>query len=123
MKRTLTTLLGIAVFIGGAYAAWAYTPLGKSILASWLLKRWEKIAQRNSKKLDTGLLAKELAKLDYPDHELLYRYTLLDPFSVEEPELTEKQKEHLKKLLKKMKDRKILERADLQQLENIVLPG
>lgn len=124
MKKTLIALFGISVFAGAGYAAWAYTPLGKNTLAKWLIKKWDKMAERENKKLDKDKLIKELAKLDYSDHELLFRYTLLDPFAKDDKgELTGKAKQRFEKLLKKMADRKIFDRADLSQLDNIVLPG
>ena len=124
MKKTLIALFGISVFAGAGYAAWAYTPIGKSTLAKLLLKKWGKMAEREEKKLDKEKLTKELAKLDYADHELLFRYTLLDPFAKDDKgELKGKTKQRFEKLLKKMAERKMLERADLSQLDNIVLPG
>lgn len=124
MKKTLIALFGISVFAGAGYAAWAYTPVGKSTLAKWLLKKWGKMAEREEKKLDKEKLTNELARLDYEDHELLFRYTLLDPFAKDDKgKLTGKTKQRFEKLLKKIADRKILNRADLSQLDNIVLPG
>ena len=124
MKKTLIALLGISVFAGAGYAAWAYTPIGKSTLSKWLLRKWEVMAKRKGKSLDIEKLAGELKKLKYSDHELLARYTRLDPFGKEaEGKLDDKAHQRLKKLMTKMANVKLLERADLSQLDNIVLPG
>ena len=124
MKKTLIALFGISVFAGAGYAAWAYTPIGKNALSKWLLKKWEQMAKRKDKSLDKEKLANELKKLEYSDHELLVKYTLLDPFAKDEKgQLTGKAKQRFEKLLNKMAKVKLLERADLSQLDNIVLPG
>lgn len=124
MKKTLIALLGISVFAGAGYAAWAYTPIGKNTLTKWLIKKWEQLAQRNDKTLDKEKLSKELKKLKYSDHELLARYTMLDPIGKErEGKLNAKAEQRFKKLMTKMAKVKLFERADLSQLDNIVLPG
>ena len=124
MKKTLIALLGISVFAGAGYAAWAFTPIGKNTLSKWLIKKWEKMAKRKDKTLNKEKLATELKKLDYSDHELLVKYTMLDPFAKDEKgELTGKNKERFEKLLNKIAKAKLLERADLKELDNIVLPG
>lgn len=124
MKKTLAILFGISVFAGAGYAAFAYTPVGKIALSKFLIKRWEQSAKEVNKKLDKEQLEKELKKLTYSDHELLLRYTLLNPLGKKRAgKLNEKGEQRFKKLIEKMAKEKIYQRADLSQLDNIVLPG
>ena len=124
MKKTLIALFGVSVFAGVGYLAWAYTPVGKATLSKWLLKKWEQMAKREKKTSDKEFLTQELKKLNYSDHELLVKDTMLDPLGKEkEGKLNEKAEARFKKLLGKMAKVKLHERADLRQLENIVLPG
>lgn len=124
MKKTLIALFGVSVFAGMGYTLWAFTPVGKQVLSRWLIRRWQKMAKRKGVTLDAGKLSAELAKLNYPDHELLFRYTLLDAFEKDrQGKLTGKTLERFNRLLKKMADSRLLERADLSELDNTVLPG
>lgn len=124
VKKTALILFGASAALGVAYLGFAYTPVGKISLSKWLLKKWGQMAERKKKKIDKEYLAKELKKLNYSDHELLVKYTRFDPFKKEsEGRMDEKAKARLKKLLGKMAKVKLFERADLRQLENIVLPG
>jgi hypothetical protein len=124
MKKTLVVLSSISVFLGAGYAAWAYTPLGKKTLSKWLLKKWGEMAKRDGKKLDLKVLENELVKLSYRDHELLFRYTRNDFMGkAQKNKLDLKTDKKLRDYLKKMKEVKIMDRANLSSLENIVLPG
>jgi len=121
MKKTLILLTGISVFLGAGYAAFAYTPLGKKSLSTWLIKIWDKRAKAQSKKLDTNKLKTELKKLPYKDHELLARITLYNPFQKRKEGKLDKTR--LKKIVQKINKSRLLERADLKQLNNLILPG
>lgn len=124
MKKVAITLFGISVFAGLGYLAFAKTPVGKNSLTKWLLKRWNEAAKQKNKELDNDKLKAELKKLKYNDLELLAAYTWTMPVIPEkESEITEKKEKRIKKLLGKMKEAKIHQRADLTQLDNIVLPG
>ncbi len=124
MKKTLAILFGISVFAGAGYAAFAYTPIGKIALSKVLIKKWEQSATQVNKKLDKKFLEKELKKLTYSDHELLLRYTLLNPLGKRRAgKFNKKVEQRFKKLWGKMTKEKIYQRADLSQLDNIVLPG
>jgi len=124
MKKTLILLTGISVFLGAGYATWAYTPIGKKTIAKWLLKKWEAMAKQVHKDFDKKLIAKELEKLTYNDHELLFRYTRNDFMGkARKTKMNKKVNEQFRSYLKKMKEAKIMEKADLSPLDNIVLPG
>jgi uncharacterized protein Smg (DUF494 family) len=124
MKKTLAILFGISVFAGAGYAAFAYTPIGKITLSKWLIRKWEQSAKQVNKKLDKEKLENELKKLTYSDHELLVRYTMLNPLGKKrEGKLNNKAEQRYQKLIEKMKKARIYQRVDLSQLDNIVLPG
>ena len=42
MNKKVVALFAISVFAGAGYVAWAYSPLGKTIISKRLLIRWEK---------------------------------------------------------------------------------
>ncbi|MBL4574823.1 MAG: hypothetical protein JKY51_01825 [Opitutaceae bacterium] len=124
MKKTLAILFGISVFAGAGYATFAYTPIGKMALSKWLIKKWMQSAEKVNKKLDRKKLEQELKKLKYSDHELLVKYTMLNPLEKKRKgKLNDKAEQRFKKLIEKMTKAKIYQRADLSQLDNIVLPG
>lgn len=135
MKKTLLLLTSISVVLGAGYATWAYTPLGKKILSKWLVKRWGEMAKQEKKKLDLKILEKELIKLNYKDHELLFFYTRNDFLRKEKSylghekrhPLAEKEvrlfRQKFRNYVEKLKKRKIFKKADLSSLENIVFPG
>jgi len=73
MNKKVVALFAISVFAGAGYVAWAYSPLGKTVISKRLLSRWEK-----DLKVDKGnreLLEKELKVLDYQQHVLLWNLT------------------------------------------------
>ena len=124
MKKTFLILSSISIFLGAAYAAWAYTPIGRNVIAKWLLKKWEAMAKREQKKFDKKTVATELAKLNYLDHVLLFKYTRIDLFEKERTgKLKGKVKENIEAFLKQMNTTRLLKRANLSTLENFVLPG
>lgn len=110
MKKRLLIMFGISVFAGAGYVAWAYTPIGKHVLAGWLLKKWKAIAARRHRVIDVDNLRKELARLSYPDHELLTRLTIL---------AAAKTKKTLP--LAELEERKVFERADLAAAKDLLL--
>ena len=124
MKKVAIVMFGISVFAGLGYLAFANTPLGKIQLSKWLLKKWNEAAKKKGKELDNDKLKAELQKLKYSDLEMLAAYTWVMPVLPDnESEITEKKEKRIKKLLGKMKEAKIHQKADLTQLDNIVLPG
>lgn len=122
MKKVAITLFGISVFAGLGYLAFAHTPIGKSSLTGWLLKKWKEAAAKKKKPLDAEKLRKELKKLKYHELELLTAYTWLFPVLPGE-DVEQKTKDKLIKRYKKLSDAGIFKKADLSALDNIVLPG
>ena len=124
MKFILKTLLFGVFLVGGAYLVFRTTPIGKAKLTSYLLTRWEGMAGFRDVTLDREYLYAELQKLEYPDLELLVRITLLDPLQKEQ-ELADdsRLRRRFDRILHLMKQRRVVERADLSQLENFILPG
>ena len=120
MKKTIALVFGVSIVAGVTYTIWAYGGVGKSMLAKWLLRQWKLQAARKGKTLDLKKLEKELAKLSYEDHELLFRYTLIDPIG--KPALDAKAKKRADRLIIKMSQTGLAERADLLQLSGIILP-
>ena len=122
MKTFLKIFLGLSVVSGAAYATFRFTPLGKSTLSKWLLDRWSRIVPESS--FDRETLQKELDKLDYPDLELLARYTWFNPLGREEKGgLSPSEMKRFDQFLARIKARGILTRAKLSALENSVFPG
>lgn len=123
MKKVAITLFGISVFAGLGYVAFAKTPIGKNSLIKWLLKKWSEAAKKKDKDLDKELLKTQLQKLNYNDLELLVAFTWSFPILPEEKDFKGETKQKFEKKYKKLIEAKILETADLSQLENIVFPG
>ena len=123
MKKVAITLFGISVFAGLGYVAFAKTPIGKNSLIKWLLKKWSEAAKKKDKNLDKELLKTQLQKLNYNDLELLVAFTWSFPMLPEEKDFKGETKQKFEKKYKKLIEAKILETADLSQLENIVFPG
>jgi len=123
MKKVAITLFGISVFAGLGYVAFAKTPIGKNSLIKWLLKKWSEAAKKKDKDLDKALLKTQLQKLNYNDLELLVAFTWSFPILPEEKDFKGETKQKFEKKYKKLIEAKILETADLSQLENIVFPG
>lgn len=124
MKKTLIMMFGISVFAGLGYLAWAYTPLGKGFFGRWLLRRWTKMAAVRGKVLPEASLKAELSKLDYLQHEWLFRLTRLDAVEKERKQtLTPKEGEQYTVLLARLSASGTFEKADLTPLENIILPS
>jgi|GEM_PF-1137777 hypothetical protein len=124
MKKVAITLFGISVFAGVGYLAFANTPIGKNTLIRWLLKKWKEAADKKQKKIDREAIKKELQKLRYSDLELLTAYTWIMPVLPNHGQQLDKSKE--KRMLKfygKINEKKILGRANLTALENIIFPG
>jgi len=123
MKKVAITLFGISVFAGLGYVAFAKTPIGKNSLIKWLLKKWSEAAKKKDKDLDKEQLKTQLQKLNYNDLELLVAFTWSFPMLPEEKDFKGETKQKFEKKYKKLIEAKILETADLSQLENIVFPG
>ena len=124
MKFILKTLFFGVFLVGGAYLVFRTTPIGKAKLTSYLLTRWEGMADFRDFTLDREYLYAELQKLDYPDLELLVRITLLDPLQKEQEIADDSRlRRRFDRILFLMKQRRVVERADLSQLENFILPG
>ena len=123
MKKVAITLFGISVFAGLGYVAFAKTPIGKNSLIKWLLKKWSEAAKKKDKDLDKEPLKTQLQKLNYSDLELLVAFTWSFPMLPEEKDFKAETKQKFEKKYKKLIEAKILETADLSQLENIVFPG
>jgi len=123
MKKVAITLFGISVFAGLGYVAFAKTPIGKNSLIKWLLKKWSEAAKKKDKDLDKALLKTQLQKLNYNDLELLVAFTWSFPILPEEKDFKGETKQKFEKKYKKLIEAKILETADLSQLENIVFLG
>lgn len=124
MKKTLALMFGISVVAGIGYLAWAYGGVGKKAIGKWLLKRWRSRADCEKLKIDVRKLEAELKKLDYEDHELLFRYMWLDPVAKAaggplDPSMEKK----IKKLVTKLTERNVFKRADLSQLNTIKIFG
>lgn len=73
MNKKVVALFAISVFAGAGYVAWAYSPLGKTVISKRLLSRWEKDLKVD--KANRELLEKELKVLDYELHVLLWNLT------------------------------------------------
>jgi hypothetical protein len=123
MKKIAIALFSISVFAGVGYLVFANTPLGKNSLTKWLLKKWNEAAKKKKKELDNDKLKSELKKLKYNDLELLVAYTWTIPVVMPDSGIDKKKEKKIKNILEKIKEAKILKRADLSQLDNIVLPG
>jgi len=123
MKKVAITLFGISVFAGLGYVAFAKTPIGKNSLIKWLFKKWSEAAKKKDKDLDKEQLKTQLQKLKYNDLELLVAFTWSFPMLPEEKDFNGEAKQKFEKKYKKLIEAKILETADLIQLENIVFPG
>jgi len=123
MKKVAITLFGISVFAGLGYVAFAKTPIGKSSLIKWLLKKWSEAAKKKDKELDKEQLKAELQKLKYNDLEMLVAFTWSFPVLPEEKYFKEATKQKFEKKYKKLIEEKIFKTADLSQMENIVFPG
>jgi len=123
MKKVAITLFGISVFAGLGYVAFAKTPIGKNSLIKWILKKWSEAAKKKDKDLDKEQLKTQLQKLNYNDLELLVAFTWSFPMLPEEKDFKAETKQKFEKKYKKLIEAKILETADLSQLENIVFPG
>lgn len=124
MKKVAITLFGISVFAGLGYVAFANTPIGKNTLSKWLLKKWNRAAEKKKKKLNKEELKKELQKLAYSDLELLVAYTWVIPVLPEHGKpLEDKKEKRMLKFYRKINEKKIFQKANLTQLENIVFPG
>ncbi len=124
MKFLIRSLLLVSFTIGGAYLVFRSTPIGKQKLKSWMLTRWEKMSKKRSHPIDLIQYRKELDKLEYPDLELLYRMTLLDPIVKLDGLATGSRLEkRFHNLLDQMRTRNLPQRADLKPLENLILPS
>ena len=124
MKFILKTLFFGAFLVGGAYLVFRTTPIGKAKLTSYLLTRWEGMADFRDVTIDREYIYTELQKLEYPDLELLVRITLLDPLQKEQELVDDSRlRRRFDRILFLMKQRRVVERADLSQLENFILPG
>jgi len=124
MKKVAITLFGISVFAGVGYLAFANTPIGKNTLIRWLLKKWKEAADKKQKKIDREAIKKELQKLRYSDLELLTAYTWIMPVLPNHGQQLDKSKEKRRlKFYGKINEKKILGRANLTALENIIFPG
>lgn len=122
MKTFLKIFLGLSLVSGAAYATFRFTPLGKSTLSRWLLDRWSQIVPESS--FDRESLQKELERLDYPDLELLVRYTWFNPLEREEKDsLSSSEMKRFDQFMARIKAREILTRANFSALENSVFPG
>ena len=79
------------------YVAWAYSPLGKTVISKRLLSRWEKDLKVDN--ANKKFLEKELKVLDYQQHVLLWnltRWYLAKP--------SERKEKKLKKLALQLKE-------------------
>lgn len=89
-----------------------------------MLTRWEKMSRNRNHPIDLIQYRKELDKLEYPDLELLYRMTLLDPIVKLDGLATGSRFEkRFHNLLDQMRTRNLPQRADLKPLENLILPS
>ena len=77
MKRTFILLTAISVFAGAGYAVWAFTPIGRNTMITWMLNRWQRLAQKRNEKLKLAKLRAALQKLEYEDLVLLVKFTRL----------------------------------------------
>ena len=125
-KKRLAVLFAISVFAALGYMAWSMTPLGTTSIAHWLVKKWEGLLTKEGKSIDTKYALEELKNLTYPEHELLLKLTWLEPHKLDvnssDPKNLKKMKRYTE-LIGQFNDSKIMERADLVFLENIILPG
>ena len=119
MKTALKIFLGLSLLGGVAYTAFRFSPLGKKSLCKWLLDRWASISEKQP--FEREQIQAELEKLDYPDLELLARYTWFHPMG--KNALSDSEKRRFTGLLSRMKARRIFQRADLRPLQNTVFPG
>ena len=123
MKKTIYFIFGISITAGISYLLWAYTGIGKATLAKWLLKKWKFMVSKNNGQVDWNKIETELKKLDYEDHELLFRYTRIEiPRGSRVERIDPALIERFKKILKRMDERALFKRADLSQLDGIVFP-
>ena len=124
MKFLLRSLLFVSFTVAGAYLVFRSTPIGKQKLKAWMISRWDKMAKERNHTIDLVQYEKELEKLEYPDLELLYRMTLLDPIAKLDGLTTGSRIERrFDNLLNQMRKRNLPQRADLKPLENFILPG
>lgn len=117
MKKKLAVVFGISISLGVSYFLWSYSGVGKKVLSQWIIKRWSRLASLKDKTLDVESIKNELNKLDYEDHELLARYTLLD---LKKTNVGDSEQSKTATLLKKLNDRQIFQRADLSALNDII---
>jgi hypothetical protein len=124
MKKTLIIMFGISMFAGAGYFVWAFTPLGKTVLSKWLLKKWKQAFDEVKATMDEKKLAAELMKLNYEDHEMLVRFTRMDILRKAKENRIDKETEMKAiTLLQKMTFNKLFQRADLSSLDDIIIPS
>lgn len=122
MKKQVSIVFGLLAVLGIGYMTWRLSPLGKNTLNKWLLKRWKELAKKNlpKKEINWERVQTDLNKFDYETHELLYFYTKLDVMGSESiPPAKEKK---LKKLLSKLKEKGVVKKVGLIQLEGVIFP-
>jgi hypothetical protein len=113
MKKAVLTVFACSITAGISYSIWVYSGAGQSILTRWLLRKWKAVAERKQKKLDLKHTEAELNKLTYADVELLFRFTIAE-FAGKQRKAT--------RLLKRMDETGIAQRANMQLLVDIILP-
>jgi hypothetical protein len=124
MKKTLALMFGISVVAGIGYLGWAYGGIGKIVLSKWMLKKWKNRADCQKLRFDVQKLEGELKKLEYEDHELLFRYTWIDPVAkASGGPLDPSIEKRVKKIVTKLRERNVFKRADLSPLNASSLFG
>ena len=113
MNKKVVALFAISVFAGGCYVAWAYSPLGKTVISKRLLSRWEKDLKVD--KANKDLLEKELKVLDYEHHVLLWNLTR---WHLAKP--SERKEKKLKKLALQLNESGIEKHAALKQITDML---
>ena len=114
-------MFGISVFAGIGYVAWTATPLGKTSISAWLIKRWGELAEKFKQNFDKEKIKAELKKLKYDDHVLLWKITRLNlMLKALENKLDDETQKKWEKLEKELQSTDVAKRADLSALEGIV---
>jgi len=123
MNKKVVALFAISVFAGAGYVAWAYSPLGKTVISKRLLSRWEKDLKVD--KANRELLEKELKVLDYEQHVLLWNLTRWHLAKPSETTLSKKgdkkKKRSLKVVLEDLLKIKTTEKRKEKKLKKLAL--